>query len=60
MDDMQERVEQAIRETLADPEGAGSDLTKAEPFGGWIEVEGNLDVQHLASHIIAVVEEYHS
>lgn len=54
MPDLQETLEKAIKETLRDPEGAGSDLSfiKDGPLKDWLYVEGNLDVQHLASHVI--------
>lgn len=55
---LQERVEEAIRETLKDPEGAGSDLTVIDEYDNWIFVDGNLDVGHLASHIIETVKEH--
>lgn len=55
---LQELVEEAIRETLKDPEGAGSDLTVIDEYDNWIFVDGNLDVEHLASHIIETVKEY--
>lgn len=57
MSDLQSRVETAIRETLKDPEGAGSDLQVADdgPGDEWMYVEGNLDVRHLASLIIEVI-----
>lgn len=57
MSDLQEKVEAAIRETLKDPEGAGSDLSVGWGYGEWISVYGNLDVQHLASHIIQTIED---
>ena len=53
---LQERVEEAIRETLKDPEGAGSDLTVIDEYDNWIFVDGNLDVEDLASHIIETVK----
>jgi hypothetical protein len=53
--DLQETVEKAIRDSLKDSEGAGSDLTVYEEYGVWLEVDGNLDVQHLASHLIEVI-----
>lgn len=57
MSDLQSKVEAAIKETLRDSHGAGSDLTVYEEHGEWLEIDGNLDVPHLASHIIAVIEE---
>jgi len=58
MSDLQKKVEDAIRATLKDPEGAGSDLQVADdgPGDQWLYVEGNLDVQHLASHVIEIIE----
>lgn len=52
--DLQKELEKAIRETLKDECGAGSDLRVTEdwPVTQWLEVSGNLDVQHLASHVI--------
>jgi hypothetical protein len=53
--DLQEKLEAAIRETLNDPEGAGSDLSFIDDIGPgdeWLFVEGNLDIRHLASHVI--------
>jgi hypothetical protein len=53
---LQEKLETAIRETLKDEHGAGSDLSLARDIPGpWMHVEGNLDVQHLASHIIETI-----
>jgi hypothetical protein len=59
MPEVQEKVEQAIRETLKDEHGAGSDLrfVQEDRTGPWVYVEGNLDVQHLASVVIAAVED---
>jgi hypothetical protein len=55
---LQDKVEAAIRETLKDPCGAGSDMrVETRGYGVWLAVEGNLDVQHLASHIIQVIED---
>lgn len=58
---LQEKVEAAIRETLRDPEGAGSDLSYVSdrgPGNEWMFVEGNLDVAHLASVTIQAVKDY--
>lgn len=55
MSDLLEKVEAAIRETLNDKDGAGSDLYFIDNIGSgdeWLFVEGNLDVRHLASHVI--------
>lgn len=55
MSDLQEKLEAAIRETLHDKEGAGSDLSYIDDIGPgdeWLFVEGNLDIRHLASHVI--------
>ncbi len=60
MKTLQEKVEEAIRETLHDPEGAGSDLHYIDDIGpgdGWLFVEGNLDIRHLASVVIETVKE---
>ena len=56
---LQEKVEAAIRETLVDPEGAGSDLNYVDegPGDEWMFVEGNLDVRHLASLMIDTIQE---
>lgn len=58
MSDLHETVEKAIRETLKDEHGAGSDLNsvREDRTGPWVYVEGNLDVQHLASHVIETLE----
>ena len=55
---LQEKVEDAIRATLTDPHGAGSDLSYVAdgPGGEWLYVQGNLDVQHLASEMIHVIQ----
>lgn len=50
--DLQEVVEKAIRETLKDEYGAGSDLTVLDEYDNWITIDGNLDVEHLASYIL--------
>lgn len=56
MSDLQETLEKALRGTLIDPEGAGSDLIRTgNAVGPLMYVEGNLDVQHLASHVIDVL-----
>lgn len=57
MKTLQEKVEEAIRETLRDPEGAGSDLNYVDegPGDEWLFIEGNLDVTHLASVVIETV-----
>jgi hypothetical protein len=57
MKSLQEKVEEAIRETLRDPEGAGSDLSYVDegPGDEWMFVEGNLDVRHLASLMIDTI-----
>ena len=58
MSGLQEKVEQAIIETLMNREdGAGSDLNFCRPVlgGEWLHLEGNLDVAHLASEVILVI-----
>jgi hypothetical protein len=53
LSDLQKELEKAIRETLKDENGAGSDLDFCREIAReWLHVEGNLDVQHLASHVI--------
>lgn len=54
---LHEKVQDAIRETLKDPEGAGSDLTVVDEYDNWIFLDGNLDVEHLASVVIDTVKE---
>lgn len=56
MKNLQEKVEAVIRETLKDPEGAGSDLTVIDEYDNWIFVDGNLDVEHLASLMIETIQ----
>jgi len=54
--ELQEKVEKAIIETLQASDGAGSDLARAEDIGqGWLMVEGNIDIPHLASDMILVI-----
>lgn len=54
--DIQKTLQFEIEQTLMDTDGAGSDLLYANPFGGnWMEVSGNIDVEHLASHVVHVL-----
>lgn len=56
MSGLQETVEKAIIETLQASDGAGSDLMRAEKIGhGWLWVEGNIDIPHLASDVIRAI-----
>lgn len=52
---LQEKLETAIRETLKDEHGAGSDLRVTEGDATWLGVSGNLDVPHLVHHIIETI-----
>lgn len=57
---LQKTVEKAIIETLSNLEdGAGSDLSFCRPVmgGTWLFVEGNIDVEHLASDVIRAIGE---
>lgn len=56
MKDLQELVQDEIRETLMDTEGAGSDLEYCYPLDPtWVRVVGQLDIEHLASHVLHVL-----
>lgn len=53
MSDHEELVD-LLRNSITNmDDGAGSDLSMAGPMGDtWVQVEGNLDIQHLASDIL--------
>lgn len=53
MRDLREDLDKAIRKTLNDPYGAGSDLTVLDEYDNWITIDGNLDVEHLVSVVLA-------
>lgn len=53
MSNLRDRLDKAIRDTLKDPYGAGSDLRVVDEYDNWIELDGNLDVEHLVSVVLA-------
>lgn len=58
--DKHEEVMEAIIATLKDPLGAGSDLEKVDDWGMYppfVDVSGSLDVHHLATEMIRVIED---
>lgn len=55
MSGLQKQVEQAIIETLQDPDGAGSDCWAEVVDDTWMEVRGNIDIPHLASHVLGAL-----
>ena len=52
-----ESVVSMLVETLEAVDGAGSDLDIGDHFGEWLEVRGNLDLHHLASDIMLLVDQ---
>lgn len=52
---LQETVEKAIRETLQDRDGAGSDCWADVVDSTWMEVRGYIDIPHLASDVIRAI-----
>lgn len=57
-DALTERLAEAVRETLMDDHGAGSDLAYVSWDGEqWLAVEGGIDIPHLIDAVLPIVVE---
>ncbi|WP_341856404.1 hypothetical protein [Brachybacterium sp. GPGPB12] len=55
-DALTERLTEAVRETLLDDHGAGSDLAYVSWDGEqWLAVEGGIDLPHLIAAVLPIV-----
>lgn len=52
-----ESVVSMLVETLEAVDGAGSDLVTGWRSGEWLDIQGNLDLHHLASDILILVDQ---